>query len=153
MKEIDGDLLVLANRGDFTVIIHGCNCFHTMGAGIAKSIKEKYPEAYEADLQTNYGDKNKLGDYSFFDYPNFTIINAYTQYMYGRGKQVDYDAVRKCFNKIKKKFGMKMGRSNKFGIPKIGAGLAGGNWDIISGIIEDEMVGEDITVVNFVEGK
>ena len=39
MKIIQGDLLQLAKQGDFDVIIQGCNCFCTMGAGIAKSIK------------------------------------------------------------------------------------------------------------------
>jgi len=30
------------------IIVHGCNCFCTMGAGIAKTIKELYPSAYLA---------------------------------------------------------------------------------------------------------
>lgn len=34
-----GDLIERAENGDFDVIIQGCNCFHTMGAGIAKSIR------------------------------------------------------------------------------------------------------------------
>ena len=44
--KIKGDLIKLAIKGDFDVIIHGCNCFCTMGAGIAKSIKTAFPEAY-----------------------------------------------------------------------------------------------------------
>jgi O-acetyl-ADP-ribose deacetylase (regulator of RNase III) len=35
MKEIEGDLIDLAKRGHFDVVTHGCNCFCTMGAGIA----------------------------------------------------------------------------------------------------------------------
>ena len=38
MKElnyVDGDLISLALYGHFDVIAHGCNCFCTMGAGIA----------------------------------------------------------------------------------------------------------------------
>jgi hypothetical protein len=37
----------------------------------------------------------------------------------------------------------------KFGIPRIGAGLAGGDWNIISKIIDEEMDGEDVTLVEF----
>lgn len=33
MKYIIGDLLKLADDGQFDVIVHGCNCFNTMGAG------------------------------------------------------------------------------------------------------------------------
>ena len=41
MKIIKGDLIKLALQGEFDVIVHGCNCFCTMGAGIAKSIKPR----------------------------------------------------------------------------------------------------------------
>ena len=45
MKIIEGDLIQLALDGEFDLIIHGCNCFCSMGAGIAKSIREIFPEA------------------------------------------------------------------------------------------------------------
>ncbi|MGJ4995019.1 hypothetical protein ACQR0Z_11425 [Bradyrhizobium sp. HKCCYLS3077] len=52
MKIIKGDLIKLALDGHIDVIVHGCNCQCTMGAGIAKSIKDIFPEAYAADLST-----------------------------------------------------------------------------------------------------
>jgi len=61
MKEITGDLLALALQGQFDVIVHGCNCFCTMGAGIAKTIKKQFPEAYVADQNTQPADHTKLG--------------------------------------------------------------------------------------------
>jgi O-acetyl-ADP-ribose deacetylase (regulator of RNase III) len=64
MKVIKGDLIKLAKQQKFNVICHGSNCFCTFGAGIAKQIKQEFPEAYEADLKTNKGDKSKLGWYS-----------------------------------------------------------------------------------------
>ena len=36
-----------------------------MGKGIAKTIKTRFPEAYQADLKTNKGDREKLGTISF----------------------------------------------------------------------------------------
>jgi O-acetyl-ADP-ribose deacetylase (regulator of RNase III) len=65
MNRIKGDLIELAIDGEFDLIIHGCNCFCTMGAGIAKTIKQKFPEAYKADLETEKGDKSKLGEISW----------------------------------------------------------------------------------------
>jgi O-acetyl-ADP-ribose deacetylase (regulator of RNase III) len=148
MKSIDGDLLKFALEGRFDVIIHGCNCFHTMGAGIAKQIKGKFPQAYEADLETPYGSKKKLGKLSHCLIPKgrgFIIVNAYTQYAFGTDKPaVDYDAVRSCFKEIKKEY-TKM----KIGYPKIGAGLGGGNFEIISKIIDEELKGEDHTLVEY----
>ena len=43
--------IICAKNGEFDVIIQGCNCFHTMGAGIAKYIKQDFPEAFAADKQ------------------------------------------------------------------------------------------------------
>ena len=43
MKVIEGDLIQLALTGEFDVIIHGCNCFCAMVAGIAQSIRSVFP--------------------------------------------------------------------------------------------------------------
>jgi O-acetyl-ADP-ribose deacetylase (regulator of RNase III) len=37
----------------------------------------------------------------------------------------------------------------EIGYPAIGAGLAGGDWQLISSIIEEELAGEDHTFVVF----
>ena len=84
MKSVEGDLLKLAGQGHFDVIVHGCNCFCTMGAGIAKSIRDQFPAAYEADLATPKGDRDKLGTYSvakvIVGEHSFDVVNAYTQF-------------------------------------------------------------------------
>ena len=152
IKYIDGDLLDLASKGEFDVIGHCCNCFHSMGAGIAPQIKAKYPEAYAADCATNKGDINKLGTISFTEKTTPNVVNLYGQYDYtGRrsGKMdLDYDALRSALKATKEKFSGKI-----FGFPKMGAGLAGGDWEIIEKIIEEEMRGEYVTIVNYVPEK
>ena len=82
MKVIKGDLIQLALEGKFDVIVHGANCQNTMGKGIAKSIKETFPEAYQSDLETKKGDINKLGGFTVAKINNLHIVNAYTQYDY-----------------------------------------------------------------------
>lgn len=145
MKIITGDLLMLAKQGKFDVIVHGCNCHCTMGAGIAKSIKQQFPEAYAADCQTEKGSKAKMGTYSKAEIGHITVINAYTQFNWrGKGCLVDYEAVRQVFRAIKKDFSGK-----KIGYPLIGAGLAGGDWEIIAKIIDEELAGENHTLVKF----
>ena len=42
MNRISGDLIYLAQSGEVDLIVHGCNCFCTMGAGIAKGIKAAF---------------------------------------------------------------------------------------------------------------
>jgi len=145
MKEIEGDLIKLANKGVFDVIGHGCNCFCTMGKGIALSMKNAYPEIVMVDNCTRKGDKNKLGDFSYVDYGELIVLNLYTQYKYGSDvPDIDYSAVRGCMQRIKKKYsGMRIG------LPLIGAGLGGGDWNRISKIIEEELKDEDVTIVHF----
>ena len=97
---VRGDLLELATGNNFDVIIHGCNCFHSMSGGIARAIAKKWPSAETADAMTPKGDKFKLGTYSTAvvegkeDYAPYEvmIINAYTQY--NPGADVNYEAIR-----------------------------------------------------------
>jgi O-acetyl-ADP-ribose deacetylase (regulator of RNase III) len=145
LKYVKGDLVRDAHEYD--VICHGCNCFITMGAGIAKFIKRKFPQAYEADKKTAYGDANKLGTITtaYDKKSDVTIINAYIQHhCKGRDVLVEYSAVRECMKKIKEEFSGK-----KIGLPKIGAGLAGGDFMVIENIIKEELAGEDVTIVIF----
>ena len=151
MKIVEGDLIKLALEGNFDVIIHGCNCFRTMGKGIASTIKRVFPQAYEADRETIGGDVNKLGDYSLAvvkkSFGQIAVVNAYTQFRYNPkygmdGKHADYDAIRSVFRKIKEDM-----HGMRIGYPKIGAGLAGGDWSVISKIIDEELEGEDHTLV------
>jgi O-acetyl-ADP-ribose deacetylase (regulator of RNase III) len=150
MKTVEGDLITLALQGQFDVIVHGCNCFCTMGAGIARVIQEEFPEAYAADLVTIKGDRNKLGDFSFATVTRngnqITIVNGYTQFhFHGESVLVDYDAVQSIFKKVKQRFSGK-----RIGYPKIGAGLAGGDWRRIARIIDQELAGEDHRLVVYV---
>jgi len=138
-----GDLIQKASAGEFEVIVHGCNCFCTMGAGIAKTIKQVFPAAYQADLATAAGDKSKLGSYSAASVEvaqkPLVIVNAYTQYNWrGAGTLADYEAIRRVFGQIKRAYAGK-----RIGYPAIGAGLAKGDWAVISAIIDEALAGED----------
>ncbi len=149
MRVIKGDLIQLALDGHFDVIVHGANCQCTMGAGIAKIIKQIFPKAFAADAQTKKGDPQKLGTISLAEVERegrtLTVVNAYTQLHYrGAGVRVDYDAIRSAVRAIKTQFAGK-----RIGYPRIGAGLGGGDWDVISKIISEELRGEDHTLVEF----
>lgn len=152
MKIVKGDLLKLASEGHFDVIVHGCNCFCTMGAGIAKQIKEQIPGAFEADKRTVRGDESKLGTITSVLTNRYksplVVVNAYIQYRFAEaGDSVDYYAVRSCMEIIAKRY-----RGKRIGMPKIGAGLAGGDWTQIKDIIDEELAGENVTIVEWDRG-
>jgi O-acetyl-ADP-ribose deacetylase (regulator of RNase III) len=149
MRIIKGNLIQFALAGEFDLIIHGCNCFCTMGAGIAGQIRDTFPSAYQADLETPKGDKSKLGNFSKANIQNkgvtLVIINGYTQYHYaGSGVLADYDAIGSLFSQIKKEF-----TGKRIGYPRIGAGLAGGDWEKISSIIDHKLENENHTLVEY----
>jgi O-acetyl-ADP-ribose deacetylase (regulator of RNase III) len=145
IREAHGDLIQMALAGDFDVIVHGCNCFCTMGAGIAKQIKATLPAAYKADCQTPKGERSKLGTYSSAKVDGITIVNAYTQYDWrGSGPKADYDAIRSCLTKVATDF-----PNAKIGLPQIGAGLAGGDWKTILDIIRVALDAVDATIVYY----
>lgn len=120
-----------------------------MGAGIAKMIKQTFPEAFEVDQSTKPGDSSKLGTISVASCKRgpitISVVNAYTQlHPSGSGILVDYDALRRAFREVKKRFPGK-----RIGYPKIGAGLARGAWSVIADIIEEELAGEDHNLVEY----
>lgn len=139
-RTVRGNLLEMAAEGKFDMIIQGCNCFNTMGGGLAKQIKERFPEAWEVDRNTIKGSMYKLGNYTSAlikeGDQKFHIINAYTQYHYnrqGENKDVfEYTAFRLITEKLAKEY-----PSARVGMPLIGCGLAGGDKEKILDIIED----------------
>lgn len=143
MKVIHGDLLALAKQGQFDVIIHGCNCDCMMGAGIAKQIREVFPGAYTADKDTRHLGDAKLGTVSYVAVNGVVVANAYTQLRPGSGT-LSYKAIRSCFQRIREDY-----NGYRFGYPRIGAGIAGGDWDTIAAIINEELAGEDHTLVEY----
>ena len=130
-----GNLLDLAEAGEFDVVVQGCNCFNTMGGGIAREIRERYSEAAIADDRTEKGDYTKLGNWTeceVGDDNQFTIINAYTQYNMSTGEDVfEYSAFALILQKLEHAYGDK-----KIGLPYIGMGLAGGKKEVIIPMIE-----------------
>ena len=147
-----GNLLDLAEAGAFDVIVQGCNCFNTMGGGIAREIRERYPMAALVDNETEKGDYNKLGNYTTAFTGKFLIVNAYTQYNMSRGDDVfEYTAFGLILQKVVQAYG-----SRRIGLPYIGMGLAGGDGRVIMPMIEEfarqlEETGGSATLVEFAQ--
>lgn len=165
MKVVKGNLIELAKEGEFDVIAHGCNCFCSQKSGLAPQMVENfYTDKFpvECDLSRK-GDINKLGTIDSMTYVmmgpdrivkvhkfELTVVNAYTQF-YNRtiapdktAVLVDYMALGLCMRKMNHKF-----KGKRIGLPKIGAGLAGGDWMKISQIIEREFTDCEVTIVEY----
>ena len=150
-----GNLLDLAENGEFDLIVHGVNCFNTMGGGIAREIRERYPVVAAVDAATIRGDYNKLGNYTFAVNQGerklgFDIINAYTQYDMSTGQDVfEYTAFQLILQKLAFAYPGK-----RFGFPLIGQGLAKGDPVRINEMLENFATaiaasGGTVTIVKF----
>ena len=136
-----GDLMAASER----FIVHGCNAQGVMGSGVAKLIRDKYPQAYNEYVDVHRTSGLLLGQTIWVNTHPHTIINAITQQNYGRDENVvyvSYDAIAAVFRQINATAGMPpsdaFGEVDAVALPLIGAGLANGRWSIISKIIEEE---------------
>lgn len=146
MKTVNGDLVEAFLRGDVNVLGHQANCFNTMGAGIALQIKQKLPQAYAADCATLKGNPHKLGKMSYAVIGKGMVFNLYGQFKFGFGKtQTDYVALRSALNSMAEKL-VDHKHTAKIGLSKLGCGLAGGDWAVVSSMIADVFEGFDVTI-------
>lgn len=162
MKHIKGD--ILESRAD--VIVHQVNCQGVMGAGLAKQIKEKYPVVFWAYKSLCDEDKKVRARTGIFrsrllgqiqvcykeNYPigrvedPQAIVNLFAQDYYGRGhRYTDYDALRLCLERVNQRF---VGKT--VAVPyMMGCGLAGGDWGVVSRIIEESLRDCDVVLCEF----
>lgn len=136
IKIIEGDLLTATED----IIGHQTNTKGVWGSGIAKAIKDKYPNAYPTYqlMCHEYGDKLLGQCWTIKASENKVIANIFGQTAYGRNKNLvytNYSALKSALESLKiraKKFG------HSVALPfNIGCGLANGDWKIVYGIIEE----------------
>ena len=151
MNIIKGDLIQLGKDNEFDIIMHGCNCFCIMGAGVALQIANTFLDAKHADDETVRGDAGKLGTYTIGMHGRLVILNCYTQYRTAsQGEDAfEYTAFERVLEKISFRFG-----EWRIGLPLIGMGLAGGNAERIIPMIERfaervERQGGSVTLVEY----
>lgn len=144
VKIIDGDLL----KSGADIICHQVNCQGVMGSGVAKQIKEKYPEAYEEykRLCDGYTDKAYLLGVAqrvcCCDEDATIVCNLFAQENYGyNGKCfTDIKALRKCLEDVHSCYNRL--RQGLFGVRiampyKIGCVRGGANWEEVLAMIEE----------------
>lgn len=143
IEYIKGDLFAESHK----IIAHGVNCHGVMGSGIAKIIREKWPEVYD-----DYHQFCQLRDpYRYLGFVRASpandgtlILNCFTQEKYGKDglRYISYDAVDDCFERINDV----LHRFEYIAMPKIGAGLGGGHWPVIESIINHRLKDHKVKV-------
>lgn len=126
-----GDLFANVTEGH---IVHGCNAQGVMGSGVAKIVRDKYPEAYRTYVQKYCDTGLRLGDVvSVKVGDNLVIHNAITQEFYGTDKRhvyypAVYNTLRMVADQAKEQ---NLIQCSDVHFPLIGGGLAGGDKDLL----------------------
>lgn len=150
-----GDVVEALKKGEIDVLVHGVNCQGKMNSGIAKQIRAEFPQVFEQYRNAlEFGDgadnSDELGNVQYVRnvLPNKHIFNAFTQEEYGYDgfKFCSYDAIDRVMNIITTD-----GIEGKIGMPKIGAGLGGGDWKVIEAIINSHFTDRDVYVYTLEE--
>ena len=142
MKLIFGNLLDIEEG----IILHQCNTQGIMGKGVAAFLDKKWKGLEKATkYHINLAEANNHDGFgTVFPYlanHKMTIGNCLSEVgMCSNRKPGDpantsYDAIIKCFNRVKNDF-TTQGR-NVYIPFKYGCGLAGGNWNIMLEILKD----------------
>ncbi len=119
---------VLTHEVDY--MLHVTNSQRVMGSGVAKEVRDRIPEAYEA-----YMDKQEKGSIGYVSKGGYVYnMTAQQYYGYDKRRYLDYGALAECLFEVRedlKKVTI-MRKVFKIGIPHyMGSALAGGDWDTV----------------------
>lgn len=139
IKILKGDMVQSYKNNGLDAYAHQCNCFCRMGRGIAPLLAKANPDVRKVDNATGVGDKDKLGTFTVADTEGFPLLfNVYGQYHWAKFKvaphrNTDYEALESGLDYVKKALvatARYRGQERiTLGLPLIGCGLAGGDWD------------------------
>lgn len=166
MSVIDGDILELSinrinsdNNGATVIIPHVCNNINLFGSGFAGYIAKNYPI-----VKQNFhllGNQAKLGHVQYVKIGNnityrheLIIGNMIAQNQIinqSNPRPINYEALVRCMINIRN-YILELNKNDidvEIHCPKFGSGLAGGNWNFISDLIEDIWKNQRVFIYNY----
>jgi O-acetyl-ADP-ribose deacetylase (regulator of RNase III) len=159
-----GDLF--ANIKPWDVLLHVVNNIDRMGSGFVVPLMKHYPDVPKAyhwwpkrgkmqkpeDMKSyEVGHANELGSIQIVtcvldDGEPIWVVNMVAQdgvVCPANPHPLNYSALKRCLEHVRDNLGYD--RSRHIG-PKFGAGLAGGQWDLIAEIIKETLYDRDLTI-------
>lgn len=130
--KVNGDI----TNSNATLILHQVNCQHTMGSGVAKAIKTKWPKVYHDYMSL---DEQKLGTIQVVKVEtNKYVVNMFAQDKYGYdGKRyTSYDALDNCLHQVAEFCHNEM--IDYIAIPyNMSCDRGGASWNVVFSLIEN----------------
>jgi O-acetyl-ADP-ribose deacetylase (regulator of RNase III) len=134
VEYVAGDLF--ANEHGAQAFAQGCNCQGSMGAGIAKGFRARYPEMYLEYRRRCKATPRRfnLGDawlWKAEDQPWVFNLGTQEQYWHGRAT---YEAIESALVKMRTRANRE--KIESIAVPRIGAGYGGLSWNKVRAIID-----------------
>lgn len=134
IQYVSGDLF--DNAHDAQAFAHGCNCQGSMGAGIAKTLRARYPAMFEQYRQRCKAEPRRfnLGDcWLWKEDGQPAVFNLGTQEGYWRAR-ASYEAVETALRRMRTQADSE--GITRIAIPRIGVGYGGLSWKKVRAIVE-----------------
>jgi O-acetyl-ADP-ribose deacetylase (regulator of RNase III) len=134
MEWVAGDLF--ANEHLAQAIAHGCNCEGSMGAGVAKVVKARYPEMFAEYRRMCKAEPREFnpGDAWLWrarDQPHVFNLGTQERGWHGRATYEAIEESLRAMRRIADEEGL-----SRIAMPRIGAGYGGLSWKKVRAIIE-----------------
>lgn len=134
------------------VIIQGCNAQGVMGSGVAKALRNKFPQVYTEYMTEHRREKLRLGYVVATKiHPSKWICSIISQRTYGTDgkKYAQYSALVKGFTEVRRLCYESC--FHTIATPMIGCGLGGLQWEFVSELLEENFVEYDIGVTVYTQ--
>jgi O-acetyl-ADP-ribose deacetylase (regulator of RNase III) len=138
----------VSSSGSPVAIAHVCNNLGGWGKGFVLSLSAMNPapeRPYRASFSKGHP-RPVLGDVQIITLsPKLVVANLISQDGYvskSRRRALNYDALTTCLTDLNER----LAASFEIHMPRIGAGLAGGDWDQVEKIIETTLASRQVVV-------
>ena len=147
IRYLEGDALRPIGPGDKIVAFVVNDAARKWGGGFALEVRKRWPQ-----VQTSFEEAGQLqlGSIHVSDVGADTaVVSMVAQHGYRRGAKpgIRYRALDTSLASLA---GLALERNASVHMPRIGAGQAGGDWEVISELIEDNLVQRGISVTVYV---
>jgi O-acetyl-ADP-ribose deacetylase (regulator of RNase III) len=131
---VSGDLFDNAHHAQ--AFAQGCNCQGSMGAGIAKTFRERYPEMFDEYRRRCKSEPRQfnLGDCWLWKADKHPwVFNLATQERYWRAR-ASYEAIETALQSMRQQADAE--GLTRIAMPRIGVGYGGLSWKKVRAIVE-----------------
>lgn len=152
IRYVTGDATLPQGEGK-KIILHICNDIGKWGKGFVMALSRRYPQPEE---RYRWWHANRealpmdLGKVQFVPVnEHLKVVNMVAQegiYPKSGTPPIRYQALSRCLGKVAQHIRVGLEGNWSIHMPRIGAGLAGGDWAIIEDLIKDRLTSQGFAV-------